>query len=162
MRNDVGLTDLAPDSKVWIFAPNPLLKESDVSLLEERLNEFASSWVSHDNKLKCGATVLYNQFAIIAVDNSFVVSSGCSMDTLHRFISTLNIEFEVDFLNRNVFQYLDDGAVKLIKQGELKTALQENKITSKTLFFDKLVDKLDDLRSEFLKPIDSFWMAQLV
>ena len=78
------------------------------------------------------------------------------MDTLHRFISTLNIEFGVDFLNRNVFQYLDDGAVKLIKQGELKTALQENKITSKTLFFDKLVDKLDDLRSEFFKTYGFF------
>ena len=162
MKTNTGLKDFAGSSRVWIFGPEKKLSVEELALLNRKLDDFAKSWISHQNKLKSAGLVLYDHFAVLVVDNSLHPASGCSMDTLYRFISTLNIEFETDFLNRKIFRYLDpQRELQLIRQEQLENALANGVISRDTLFFDNLVDQLHELEHNWIKPYDQFWIGKL-
>lgn len=163
MEENIDLINYSDNSKIWIFAPEKKLGVQETKLLQTKLEDFAINWVSHQNKLKATGFVLYDYFAILVVDNSLYPASGCSMDTLFRFISTLNIEFETDFLNRKLFQYLDKNEnLQIITQDELVPALASGAITPETNFFDNLITTLTELKSNWIKPFDQFWISNLV
>ena len=94
------LEDFNPESKIWIFTANRVMSSDKVNQISGKLRDFTRSWVSHNNQLKAEAFILHNIFIVMAVDNSAATASGCSIDTAMRFIQTIQIDFDIDFLDR--------------------------------------------------------------
>ena len=137
------LEDFNPESKIWIFTANRVMSGSEVSQISAKLKDFTKSWVSHNNQLKATAFILHNIFIVLAVDNSAAVASGCSIDTAMRFIQTLQIDFDIDLLDRQSFVYLDGGnKVHLVRKNELANKIAAGEINDGTLFYDTLVENL--------------------
>lgn len=156
------LEDFSPDSKTWIFTANRVMTAEEVTQISAKLKDFTKSWVSHNNQLKAEAFILHNIFIILTVDNSAAMASGCSIDTAMRFIQTIQIDFEIDFLDRQSFVYLDGGnAVHLIRKNEMAEKIASGEITDDTLFYDTLVENLGQLRTDMIKPRNSFWMKNI-
>ncbi|WKZ64013.1 MAG: hypothetical protein QY315_04285 [Saprospiraceae bacterium] len=151
-----------PDSKVWVFTANRVLSDTEITQINSRLEEFAQSWVSHGDPLSARAFVLHRYFVILAVDNKMYLASGCSIDTAMRFIQTLQIDFDVDLLDRQSFVYLKDHKPVLIRRKDMKSAYQDGIILDDTLFFDPLVTSWQEMREGFLKPMRDFWMKNMI
>lgn len=156
------LTAFAPESKVWVFTANRKMSDEEVAKINDKLQVFSRAWISHSNKLKSEAFVLHNLFVILVVDNSQAMASGCSIDTAMRFIQTLQIDFNIDFLDRQSFVYLDESnQIQLIRKNELQNAVDSGKINDDTLFYDNLIEDLNTLKTDFIKPRASFWMKNM-
>ncbi len=151
-----------PDSKVWVFTANRLLSDAEIPQINSRLEEFAQSWASHGDPLSARAFVLHGYFIILAVDNKLYLASGCSIDTAMRFIQTLQIDFDVDLLDRQSFVYLKDHEPVLIRKKDMKSAYLDGVIHDETLFFDPLVSGWQEMKEGFLKPMGDFWMKNMI
>ena len=160
-----SLNDLAafsPESQVWIFTADRKMNQEEAEKISSKLKVFSKSWISHDNKLKSEAFILHDIFIILVVDNTESIASGCSIDTAMRFIQTLQIDFDIDFLDRQSFVYIDDyNQVKLVRKGELAEKTVKGEINDNTLFYDTLVSDLKSFQTDLIKPRGSFWMKNM-
>ena len=162
MSSFQDLQEFSPDSQVWIFTASRKMNVEEVEKIHDKLAAFSKSWISHNNKLKSEAFVLHDLFIILVVDNSQALASGCSIDTAMRFIQTLQIDFNVDFLDRNSFVYLNDAnQATLIRKDELADKVSSGEINDSTLFYDSLVNDLNSLKTDLIKPRGSFWMKNM-
>jgi hypothetical protein len=101
--------DLSPDSRIWFYQTDRPITENERVLLSEKLNTFISSWAAHGDKLY-GDFVFFNpHLLIIAIDDSKVPPSGCSIDSCTRFISELGKAFAIDFFVRTKALVLHDN-----------------------------------------------------
>lgn len=137
---------LPETSKVWIYqSQTEITEELQVRLLP-KLKTFIQGWAAHGNGLFGDATILENYFIVLAVDESKVPASGCSIDTSVHFIRHIGQEFNLDFFNRlNVLIELD-GDKKIINYHDLKSF-------PGALFFNPMITKLKELRGEWRKVI---------
>lgn len=147
------------DSRVWIFTSDRSINDSEIAQMQTRLEEFNRSWSSHNNKLKSAVFVAYNTFILLVADESQAPTSGCSIDTAMRFVQTLQIDYDLNLLDRNTIVYKDEnGQNTLTTIHKIADLLANGTISSDTLFYDNLVDNLGDLNTNWLKPLDKSWL----
>ena len=92
--------DFPDESEVWIYAADRFLSTSEVSLIQEKLNDFAENWKTHGKSLRADAKVLNDVFVVFATDIQVGSASGCSIDTSVRLMKELCKLINVDFFNR--------------------------------------------------------------
>ena len=140
--------ELNSNSKVWIYTADRKLESAEIDTISKKLEFFISEWAAHGNELFGNATILHDYFIVLAVDESKVMASGCSIDSSVRFIKELGNTLEIDFLNRF---YVITKEQDLIDRVHL-TKLSE-KIDSEV--FNPMITTLGQLNSEWLIPVKS-------
>src|SRR5438477_10986505 len=89
--------DQLPDSsRLWIFAADRALKDTEAEMLEREMQNFCSSWVAHNEPVTGSARMMYNQFLLVAADES-TFPSGCSTDEMFRRVRMLGESYGVEF-----------------------------------------------------------------
>lgn len=161
MATMTDLKEFAPDSKIWVFTANRKMTDAEIRQIDQKLDVFCRSWTSHSNKLHAEAFVLHGYFIILAVDNKDHLASGCSIDTAMRFIQTLQIDFDIDLLDRESFVYLKDDQPQLVRKDQLAGLIQSGTVSDDTMFYDPLVATWEEMQAGFIKPMGSFWMKNM-
>jgi hypothetical protein len=82
----MSIKDLNPESKLWLYQTNRPLNSTEITWLNEQLEEFTKQWAAHGNQLKAAGEVLNPYFVALAVDLTHENASGCSIDSSVRFI----------------------------------------------------------------------------
>ncbi len=152
-----------PDtSKVWIYASDKFIPDSQIESLQSFIVKFTKTWTSHSQSVKATGGVLHNYFIVLIVDEENNKPGGCSIDHSVRFIKSLESELKVDFFNRTLLYYLEDEIVKLISKDDLSEAVRSGKIKEDTLFFDTLVSSKCEFQNSWLKPLNKSWHQNLI
>lgn len=141
--------ELNRDSKVWVYASNRELTTSEVEQINKEIIIFINNWAAHGDSLYGSGKVLHNRFVVLAVDESQVNASGCSIDTSVQFIKALGQEFNVDFMDRINLTVEKDGVYNRVHISDIK----EHKDSH---VFNPMITKLAELDSSWkVKVADS-------
>lgn len=138
--------ELNPESKVWVYSTHRDLTDKEVSFIEESLTTFIPEWAAHGSKLIGNGKVHKSRFIIIAVDESQVYASGCSIDTSQRFVKNIGSQLDLDFFNRVNMIIEEDGSLNTVHVSDLK-----NHLSSKV--FNPMITKLKELNENWLIPV---------
>jgi hypothetical protein len=147
-------------SKVWVYMSNHSFTEEEATALQNDADEFANSWDSHGIKLKAEIKVLFNQFVVIAVDETQKDASGCSIDKSVAFIKSQELKQGVNFFDRMLIPFVIEDKIILIKLSEIESKVKEGFITPETLMFDNLVNNLEKLKTDWIKPASESWLSR--
>lgn len=152
-----------PDySRVWIYGSDRKIPESLIWELNNKIYLFSQEWISHQKALRATGGLLHSYFIVLVVDQQINQPGGCSIDTSVRFIQNLGAEYQLDFFNRNLFYYLEEGAVKTIHRMEVQKQEFPLEINQDTLFFDNLVSDKLSFQKSWLKPLKDSWHAKFI
>ncbi len=156
--------DSLPDSsRVWIFGVDHALGEMDARRLLATVDGFLDSWAAHGTPLRAGREWRHNRFLIVAVDQSAVGASGCSIDGLFRKLQQLETELGVSIVGGGrIFVRDPDGAVRLTSRPELKAAAHAAELSPDTPVFDLTGQTLAEYRERFERPARESWAAPLL
>jgi hypothetical protein len=94
------LKELPDHSRLWIYQTDRALTADEMGHALTELSAFLSSWAAHGNQLVGGAEFINPYVLIVAADEHCVPASGCSIDTLTRFITELGNKLNCDFFVR--------------------------------------------------------------
>ncbi len=150
------------ESRVWVYQSDRLLKESEVSNIQKKLDSFTISWTSHNHALKAKAQVFYNCFIIFIADESQVGASGCSIDKSVHFMQNLGIEFEIDFFNRLNFAYKEGELIKIAHKDDFTHLYENNVINDDTIVFNNLVKNYQELKEKWQVSLKESWHKNFV
>ena len=145
-----------PNSRVWIYQANRPFNDIETHLIKERLNQFKNEWNAHGISLVADFALVYNQFIMLAVDESSQKASGCSIDSSVRIIQEIEEKTGVILLDRMLLAYREKEEIILLKRSEFKKAVENFAITEDHIVFNNTIQFVSEL-GKWEIPLKESW-----
>ena len=149
--------NLPGNARIWIYQSNREFLEKELELIKNKTKDFINSWTRHGDDLKGSFTIKYNQFLILAVDESFNNVSGCSIDSSVRFIQQLENELQLDLMDKMNITFRDGENINLVKLKDFQVFAKAKKINSETIVFNNMVNTKKDFEENWEVPAKQSW-----
>ena len=154
----IELQMMSDSARVWIFQSEKELSDKDVFVATEQVRSFLEQWTAHSRELDAHGAVFYNRFIVIVLDEEqSSQASGCSIDSLTRYIQNIGDQLDANVLDRQHFFFLINDKVVGIKMAELPVAMKNNRIGEHSLVFNNLIKTKKELFDKWLVPIKDSW-----
>lgn len=158
----VQYNNLPSNARVWVYqADRPFLFEEAEYISAKAIN-FIDQWTRHGDDLKGSFTIKYNQFLVLAVDESFNNVSGCSIDSSVRFVKELEQELKIDLMDKLNVTFKDGDTINLVKLSEFQEFAKEGKITSETIVFNNMIDTKEALETKWEVSANESWHSRFL
>ena len=158
----VNFNELPDTSRVWVYQSNREFTAVELEKITEKLKSFVNSWKRHGEDLKASFRIAYNQFIILAVDESYSNVSGCSIDTSVSSIKQLEVEFGVDLLNKMNVSFKDGDNVNTVSLKDFKEYAKQQKIHANTVVFNNMVNSKAELENAWETEASNSWHAKFL
>jgi len=156
----IPFEQLSDEARIWVYqASRPLVQQECEQVLQEAQN-FLAQWASHGNPLQCSATILHNQFLILAVEESFQGATGCAVDASVQFIRSLEQALQLSLLDRTQIAFRRGQENVVVPLAQLKEKIQQEVIMPGMLIFDNTVTKKADLEAKWLVRAEDAWLGR--
>lgn len=156
----VSFDQLSDEARIWIYQANRPLQPEETSTLLPMTREFLERWAAHGRPLQCSATLLYDQFLVLAVEESYQGATGCSVDASVQFVRQLEQTFQISLLDRTqiAFRRTNDTVVTSLNQ--LKAQIQAGAADADLLVFDNTITQKAALANQWLIPVKESWLGK--
>lgn len=151
-------TELAPQSRVWIFQSSRPFNEQEEKEINEQLYQFYVQWKSHGQPVSGWATLAFRYFVIVIADETQTGVGGCSTDAMTRIIKSFERQYNVDFFDRLTLTFLKDERPQPLPMQQVSYALQQGFLETDSLLFNNLVDTKEKLLNDWLVPLNQSWL----
>ena len=128
-----------------------------MDFIASKAEDFINQWTRHGDDLKGSFTFKYNQFLVLAVDESFNNVSGCSIDSSVRFVQALEKEFQLDLMNKMNITFKDNDTINLAKLPDFQKFVKEQIVTAETIVFNNMVNTKEDFENNWEVPVSKSW-----
>lgn len=158
----VPFENLPLRSRVWVFQSNRPFTAEELKSADLKLRAFTDEWAVHGNPFETSYSIRYNQFIILAADESAQSASGCSIDSSVRVLKALEQLFGVRLLDRNNVAFLQSDEVTLVPLQDLKQKFKDGILNEDSLAFNNLVATRQELEESWLAPAGQTWLKRYI
>jgi len=158
----VDYNTLPDSSRIWVYQSNRKFTDKEIATVNEQAAEFINAWTRHGDDLKGSFTRKYNQFIVLAVDESFANASGCSIDASVRFIKKMEVLFSIDLMNKLNISFKDGENINIVSLADFQKYAKEGKVTSQTIVFNNMVQTKEDVETKWEVPASESWHQRFV
>lgn len=152
----------SPQSKVWIYQSSRPFSESEIKMLNEKLQAFAAQWTAHNQQLHAGAKVLEDRFILLMVDETNSEASGCSIDKSVHFMKELEKQMHISLFDRMLVNYRLGDSLQTTNLENLVALYNSGSVNGDTEVYNPLVQTKKELDESFVMPLNYSWMKQFV
>jgi hypothetical protein len=156
----VEFNSLPDSSRVWVYQSARKFTEAEENTISKVLHSFTQQWVAHGQPLKSSFKILYNQFIVLAADESFNQASGCSIDDSVHAIKEIDQHFKLDLFNRALVAFLKEETVEAIPMNELANSLAKGIWNQGSMVFNNIVNTKADLSQCWILPANQTWLKR--
>ena len=144
-------------SRLWIFQSNRKFLKNELSEINTSIKIFLEKWISHGRDLTCSFQIKYDRFIILALDESSVAASGCSIDSCIQFIQSIEIKYKVDLLDKMNITFKQGEFFTYKTISEFKDLIKNKSVTKNTIVFNNLVTDIKDFSKNWEVPAKKSW-----
>jgi hypothetical protein len=149
--------NLPNNSRIWIYQSDREFTEKEIEFISDKAEDFINQWTRHGDDLKGSFTIKYNQFLLLAVDESFNNVSGCSIDSSVRFVQQLQTELQLDLMDKMNISFKDKDTINVVKLPDFQRFAKAQKITSSTIVFNNMIDTKEDFENKWEVAASKSW-----
>ncbi|WP_425636314.1 hypothetical protein ACPUEN_12850 [Algoriphagus yeomjeoni] len=147
----VDFKDISEDSRVWIYQAARQFSAQEKELIKARLSKFCDGWNTHGNRMPTSFQILDNQILVLAVDESGLGASGCSIDSSVRTLRELESEIENNITDQGKVTFKSNsGEINVTSALGIKSKVTSGEIDSQTLVINPQVKSKKDLESVWI------------
>lgn len=156
----VEFNSLPDSSRVWVYQAERRMSEVERDSIIKILSSFAQQWEAHGQQLKCSFKIEYDQFIILAADESYHAASGCSIDDSVHVFKEIDQHFCLNLFDRTKVAFLKDNQVTVLPMTGLSKALELGIWNQSTLVFNNVVSNKGELKTIWLAPTAATWLKR--
>jgi hypothetical protein len=154
--------DFDDNSRVWVYQSNRAFSIAETLELEKILENFSKEWHSHGSAVKSYANLFFEQFIVLMADETHVKVGGCSTDTSLRFIKSIEEEFNIQLLDRQLLAFIIREKIHLIPLIDVNDSIEDGFVQPDTLYFNNTILTKKELLSQWIIPVKDSWLAQRI
>lgn len=144
-------------TKTIIFPASRFINHREKNEILLKTTDFLKNWKAHGKPLEANASIEYQQFIIIRVDENIEPASGCSLDALNNFMREIEQKYQLGLFDRMKAIFLENNIIKTLKLKDFRNDLKNKKISSDILIFDFSPDNEEEFSKRFLLPLKESW-----
>ncbi|MFY0598273.1 MAG: hypothetical protein JXR03_01290 [Cyclobacteriaceae bacterium] len=158
--NTLAIEHMPATSRLWVYqADRPFLQEEKLQI-DILTQNFLSQWAAHGAELKASHMIEYDQFIVIAVDESFHAASGCSIDSSVNFVRSIEQKFGLSLLDRTKVAVLDDDKIEIHPFNAIKQQISTGNISPTATVFNNAVQNVGEWKSSWRQEARLSWMGR--
>jgi hypothetical protein len=152
--------DLLPDSsRIWLYVSSRRFSAAEQLVIRESLQDFCGGWATHGKEMPSSFEILHDQVLVLAVDESQLGASGCSIDSSVRALQSLEQALGVDLVNQGKVTLKDaHGALRVLPALGLKSKISMGEIRPDLEVMQPSLHTKADLKSLW-QPIRKSWLS---
>ena len=152
--------DQLPDSsRIWIYASSRRFSVAEEVVIRRTLQDFFAGWATHGKELPSSFEILHEQLLVLAVDESQLGASGCSIDSSVRALHELEQALDLDLVNQGKITLMDgEGALRVLPALGLKSKIALGQITPDLEVVQPALQTKADLKSLWM-PVRKSWLS---
>ncbi len=155
--------DILPDTaRVWIYQSSRKFSETERAFILKNLEAFCEQWNAHGAPIKSSIKIFYDQFIVLAADESFNAASGCSIDSTLRLFQELEVKLGCKLLDRTQLAFFRNEQVKCYPQKELKELFASGALNKSSLTFNNVIATKRELTDQWLVPVEKSWISRFL
>ncbi len=153
----VEFSKLPETSKVWIYQANRSFTEDELSEIKTKLISFLGRWSTHGKDLESSFEIKYKRFIIIALNQDVNAASGCSIDDLVALIQQLEIDYNVDLLDKMNVSYKQGEFVAYKSLKDFRKMAKDKAVSKNTIVFNNLVTNIAEYKENWEVTASESW-----
>lgn len=161
-----ALDELPDMSRLWIFGADRRPDPDATARILDRTRTFLEDWTAHDRELAAGIDWRRHRFLLVALDETRVPASGCSIDGLMRHLAGLERATGVGLTDSSAVWFRDpreDGRIRSVDRQRFRELARDGTVGPGTTVYDLTVDSLGALREgRWERPARGSWHASLL
>ena len=159
----VDFQQMPSQARVWIYQANRKMDGQELELAKQKLERFCAQWNTHGTQMPTSFEVRYDQVVILAVDESGLGASGCSIDSSVRTLRELEEALQIDLLDQGKLSFFkSDNQLEVLPFSRIKSQVGNGTIQSDTLILNPTVLRKSDLESNWLIKAKDSWLHKFM
>ncbi|WP_375580951.1 hypothetical protein ABWH96_08030 [Marivirga tractuosa] len=155
-----NFNDLDKNSRLWVYQSDRAFNNDEKQFILQNGKAFVESWTAHNKALNASIEIKYDQFIVLAVDETKASATGCSIDKSVHFIKALENELKINLLDKSKIAFLKNDEVILESLSTIKSKVESEDILPELLTFNNMVSNKSDFDSNWLIPASESWMGR--
>ena len=155
----VDFNQLENNAKVFLYPSNKKFHPELLSEIETKVNNFVTQWCDK-NDIEAGFDIKHQRFIIIAINNTKPITTNI-IDELVSFIFTLQLEHEIELLDKLNVCFKQGEFVQYKEVKEFKKLIKNKSVNKNTIVFDNLINTKEELESDWELPAEDTWYARM-
>ena len=151
---------LSDEARVWIYPASRSFTFEECDKITATLNAFLNQWTAHGASLNAGASIPYNRFIIIALDESQQEATGCSIDASVKIIQEIEATYGVTLLDKMNVSFKQGAYITYKPLIDFKKMIKSKAVTENTIVFNNLVVNKEAFLTQWEVPAHHSWHAR--
>jgi hypothetical protein len=148
-------------SRIWTYTSNRKLNTSEVEILSSRLTAFCEQWNTHGALMPTSFEIRFDQVIILAVDESQLGASGCSIDSSVRILREIEDELDIDLVNQGKISFIvSEGNLEVSPVLGIKSKVKEGILDAETIVLNPVVNNKADLENNWKIKAKESWLGK--
>lgn len=144
-------------NRAWTYIISRVLNDSELEQINVAGKHFVKTWTAHEQQLVADFSIFNKRIIIVRVNEDVTNASGCSIDKLTRFIKEIEVNFQVELLNRMLVAYQTGEAIEVVHVSKIKNLITEQLISENTIIYNTAVANDNELQ-EWEQPLKTTWL----
>ena len=151
--------DQLPDhARIWVYVSPRRFTPSEQEWVQSGLIDFCASWATHGKGMPTSFTILEEQLLVLAVDESQLGASGCSIDSSVRVLKEFEQKFQINLVDQGKLTLRDpSGQVRVLPALGIKSRIQGGEIALDQEVMLPTIQTKAEL-SDLWQPLSKSWL----
>jgi len=151
--------DQLPDhARIWVYVSPRRFTPSEQEWIQSGLKDFCASWATHGKMMPTSFTILEEQLLVLAVDESQLGASGCSIDSSVRVLKEFEQKFQINLVDQGKLTLRDpSGQVRVLPALGIKSRIQGGEIALDQEVMLPTIQTKAEL-SDLWQPLSKSWL----
>jgi len=153
----IPFENLPDSSRVWIYQANRSFSDQELQEITTQSEGFITQWTAHGANLKASFEIRYKRFIIFGLDQEVNMASGCSIDASVQFIQQLEMQYNVELLDKMNVSYKQGEFIAYKNLIDFRKMAKEKAVSPNTIVFNNLVNTKAEYLTDWEVPASESW-----
>lgn len=150
---------LAASARIWVYVSSRKFTADEQALIQSSLTNFCEGWATHGQIMPTSFTILHEQLLVLAVDESQLGASGCSIDSSVRALRNLEQHLGVNLVDQGKLTLRNQaGQLQVFPALGIKSRISNGEITPDLEVIHPQIQTKADLSALWL-PLSESWLS---